>query len=122
MLDEVDHRSGPSLVVFDRQLIAIEAEKVPQRLERRTLVALLERVSLCDACHKLHGEHDNFILAIGKRILRTRQCTFEKAEIANEVVLSGRLHLKPIVFDDCLYRQPLRLIWQGRPGSSGTSP
>jgi hypothetical protein len=37
------------------------------------------------------------------------------------VMFAGRLYLKPVVFDDYLYRQPSRLIWQGRPGFSETS-
>ena len=46
MLDEVDHRSGPSRGVFDRQLVAIGVEEEPQRGEGGTLVALLKRVTL----------------------------------------------------------------------------
>jgi hypothetical protein len=117
MLDQADHWVSPSLGVFDRQIVAIKAKEVPHRFERRTLVALLKRVSLRNADHKPHRENDNVILAIRKRILRTRQRAFEKAYIANEVAFSGRLHLKPIVSDDRCYRQPLRLIWQGLPGS-----
>jgi hypothetical protein len=121
MLDQTDDPIGPSLRVFDREIKAVEAEKVPQGFERRTLVTLLKRVSLRDAGHKPHGEHDNVFLAIRKRILRTGQRAFEKAKVPHEMVFSARLHLKLIIFDDSLYRQPKWLIWQGRPGSLGIS-
>ncbi len=93
MLDQTDDRIRPRLRVFDRQVEAVEAKKMPQRFERRTLVALLNRVSLRDAGHEPHGEDDNVILTVGERILRARQRAFEKTKIANEVVFSGYLDL-----------------------------
>jgi len=43
-------------------------EEQPQRSESGSLVALLKRMRLRYAGHKPHCEHDNVILAIGKRI------------------------------------------------------
>src|SRR5579863_6034979 len=121
MLDQIDYRVGPGFGVLDRQIVAVKAKNVPHRLECGSLVALLTGVSLRYAGHESHGEHDDVFLAIGERILRARQRAFEKAVIADKVAFLGRLHLQPIVFDGCLYRQPHRLIWQGRPGFSETS-
>jgi len=94
---------------------------MPHRLKRRTLVALLKGMRPRDAGHQSDSKDQNILFAVSECIARASQRAFEKAKITNEVVLSGRRHLKPIVFDDRLYRQPLRLIWQGRPGSSETS-
>ena len=118
MLHQRDYFIGPRDRVVEASVVAIGAQKQPHRCERGALVSLLECVGARDACHQSDRKRDNVLFTEAEEIARTRQCIFKKAKIANEMPLASFCELKSIVLDDDFYRQPMRLIRQGRLGSS----
>jgi hypothetical protein len=94
---------------------------MPHRAKGRPLVALLKGMSLGYRGQKSHREHDDIFLAIGESILRTAQCAFEQADVAEKMPFPGFLHLKPVFLDYRVDRKPTRLIWQGRLVVLGTA-
>ena len=71
------------------------------------------------AGHQRHRNHNNVLFTKTIKISRASQRNFEETEIAKQMALASFSQLEPIVFDNNLYRQPMRLIRQGRLGSSG---
>lgn len=118
MLDELNYFIGPGDRIVERGVVAVDPQKQAQRCESRAL--MLECMRASDACHQRHRQHDNVLFTEPEKITRARQCAFEKTRIANEMAFTGLRQLEPIVFDDDHDRQPMRLIRQGRLGSSGT--
>jgi len=95
---------------------------MPHRAKCGPLVALLERMRLCDPRQQPNRQGDDVFLAIGKGILWACQSAFEQTNIAKEVPFPGFLHLKPVFLDHRVDRQPARLIWQGRLAVWGILP
>ena len=93
---------------------------MPHRLERRSLIGLLESVRPRNARHQNHRKDDNVFLAEREEVARPCQCAFQQTPVSQMVGFAGRLGFEPIVLDDDLNRQPAWLIRQGRPESWGT--
>ena len=72
----------------------------------RSLVALLERMGVGDPGHQPDREHDDILLAIGKRVLRPRQRTLQQSGVAQEMRLAGNRYGSSVDFDDYLDGQP----------------
>lgn len=122
MLDERDDDIGPVLCVPDRQIVTVDAKKMPQRLERSPFVALLESVRSCNAGHQHDSQHENIFLAEAEKIPRARKRTFEQTSVSHQMTLTCRCDFKSIVLYYGFNRQPVRLIWQGRLEFSGIVP
>jgi hypothetical protein len=122
MLDKLDHRIRPELGIIDGEIVSIDAKEMPERLKCGPLIPLLESMSASDAGHQYDSEGDNVFLAKTVKIPRSRQSALKQTAVAQEVLFSSRLHLKPVMFDHGFYGQPPRFIWQGRLGSSDISP
>lgn len=122
MFDQRDHRIGPRLGVIDGEIVSVDAKKVPQSLKSSALIALFEGVRPSDAGHQDDAKHEDVFLAKAEKVPRSRQRAFEQATVAQKVWLSDHFRLETVVLDYGIDREPVRLIWQGRLGSSGTSP
>ena len=86
------------------------------------LIALFERMCTSNPGHQDDAKHEEVFLAKAEKVSGSRYGAFEQTAIAQKVRLSGRLRLEAIVLDYDIDRKPVRLIWQGRLGSSETSP
>jgi hypothetical protein len=71
--------------------------------------------------HQSDSQHDDILLAIGERVLRSRHRALQEAPIPKEVRFAGDCDDRLIYLYDCFNRQPLGLTWQGQPESSGIS-
>jgi len=118
VLDQGDYRVRPSRRVLDGEIVAIRGQKLDHSNKASTLVSLGKSMRLGNACEQLYRERNDVFFAISKRISRARQGAFQQPQITEEMGLAGNSNDGLVDLDDCLSRQPLRFIWQVRPGSS----
>lgn len=122
MLDQRDYGVGPSRRVLNREVVTICVEKLHHRDEASTLVSLSERMRLRDTRQQPDSECNDILVAIGKSVLRACQGAIQQPSVAKKMRLPGYRDNRPIDLDDCLDRQPLRLIWQVLRGYWGSGP
>ncbi len=93
---------------------------MPHCLEGGALVPLFERMGECNTGKQPDRKDNDVLFTVSERVLWAGQRALERSPVAKEVPFPRFLHFEPIVFDNCLYRQPPRLIWQGTPAALET--
>jgi hypothetical protein len=102
MFNQRHYCISPRLGVLKPQIVSIRAKKKPYRCEGRPLVALFERMGLCDAGHQPDGEDDDILFSVRKSILRTCQGAFKQSLITKKMLLAGYDDQRSINFNDRL--------------------
>ena len=122
MLDQCDDdpvRPWPG--VIDRQIVSVDPEELHHRHKASALVSLGEGMRPRNPGYQRHGQNNDVLFAKAEEIARAGQCAFKQSPVAEEMRFSGDCYDRSIDLDDCLYRQPSRLIQQGPPISLETA-
>ena len=113
MLDEGDHRISPSPGVVDREIVAVDAQKVPQRLKSRALITFFECMRPSDAGDQHDPKHEDILVSEAEEI-RGRANAPSSRLIPGEVSLARCFHFEPVVLDHASIGSQLGSFGKGR--------
>jgi hypothetical protein len=103
MLDQCDDLVRPGPGVFDRQIVAVDLEKLYHRHKASALVSLSEGMRPRNSGHERNGQDNDVLFAKAKEIAGASQRAFEQSPVAEEMRFSGDCNDRSINLDDCLY-------------------
>ena len=96
---------------MEDQVIAVRHQKFGHCNKGSSFIALLERMRHSEPGKQSHRKRNHVLFVISKCVSRARQSARQQPLTAQKVLLAG--NRDPINVDDCLKRQPSRLIRQG---------